>query len=117
MNVKVVFDSWIGYTAKRASNIATGENMSSSENEEVSRLKSGLENLISEWEGQVKEFRRLSLAATDSSERSRMRAKADTKHYSLQELKLVLEEYDENEKSESNNCTWPSLGMILGSKK
>lgn len=89
--------------------------MSSSENNEAPTLKTLLETLIDDWDAQVKEFRRLSLDTEDPIERTRMRAKADTKHYSLQELRLVLEEHDEN--SQSTDRTWPNLGMILGSAK
>lgn len=80
-------------------------------------LKERILVLVEEWDEQVKEFRRLSLAAEDPSERSRMRAKADTKHYSRQELLLILEEAEEDEKLEASKATWPGLSGVINSIK
>lgn len=88
---------------------------SAPENKEPSSLKELVEELIADWDAQVKEFRRLSLDTNDPSERSRMRAKADTKHYSRQELIRVLEEAEENEAMKTSNDTWPGLSGILSS--
>ena len=50
--------------------------------------------LMDDWYEQVKEFRRLSLAAEDPVEVTRMRAKADTLRYRQQEILLLIEEMD-----------------------
>lgn len=71
--------------------------------------------LMDEWYEQVKEFRRLSLEATDPVEVSRMRAKADTLRYRQGELKILVEEMDEleEEKKASKPYEWPGLNGIF----
>jgi hypothetical protein len=71
--------------------------------------------LMDDWYEQVKEFRRLSLEATDPVERTRMRAKADTLRYRQGELKILVEEMDEieEEKKSGNPYEWPGLNGIF----
>lgn len=54
-----------------------------------------LEALFDEWERRIIDFRKQSLAATDKSEISRLRGKADTLTYARAELMNVLEELNE----------------------
>lgn len=54
-----------------------------------------LEALFDEWERRIIDFRKQSLAATDKSEISRLRGKADTLTYARAELMNVLEELSE----------------------
>lgn len=54
-----------------------------------------VEALFDEWERRIIDFRKQSLAATDKSEISRLRGKADTLTYARAELMNVLEELDE----------------------
>lgn len=76
-----------------------------------------LVELMDEWYEQVKEFRRLSLEATDPVEISRMRAKADTLRYRQGQLKILIEEMDEmtEEKKDSSPYEWPGLNGIFNS--
>ena len=71
--------------------------------------------LMDEWYEQVKEFRRLSLEATDPVEISRMRAKADTLRYRQGQLKILIEEMDEmaEEKNAATPYEWPGLNGIF----
>lgn len=82
-------------------------------------LAERMKEMASEWHDQVKEFRRLSLEATDPVEVTRMRAKADTLHYSQRELLLVIEQFEEDEEElqSSHRYQWPGLGNILNAKK
>lgn len=85
--------------------------------EQTLSLKEAVEKLIEEWDGRVQEFQRISLIAEGYSERSRMRAKADTLERSRQELILALEEDSEAKTSETDKTTWPSLSGIINSAK
>lgn len=73
--------------------------------------------LMDDWYEQVKEFRRLSMEATDPVERTRMRAKADTLRYRQGELKILVEEMDEIAEGQGLVKTheWPGLNGIFRS--
>jgi predicted nucleic acid-binding Zn-ribbon protein len=61
-----------------------------------------LESLFDEWERRIISFRDNSMAATDPTEVTRLRAKADTLSYARAELMNTLEEMQENqEKNQS----------------
>lgn len=61
----------------------------------VERYAPAMEALFDEWERRIIDFRDQSLAATDRSEISRLRGKADTLTYARAELMNTLEEMDE----------------------
>lgn len=79
-------------------------------------LHQEITRLIEEWGEQVKEFRRLSLAAEGRAEVSRFRAKADTLHYSRQELMLALEEAELQEEENQEKHSWPGLNGVVNSR-
>lgn len=85
-------------------------------NESIGELyRRSLTELTADWAEQVKEFRRLSLEATDPIEQTRMRAKADTLHYRYREIMGLLEEMDSiiEERKTNNPSEWPGLSGVL----
>jgi hypothetical protein len=87
--------------------------MSTAEANASSGLKTQIENLISEWDLQVSEFRRLSLAGEGYTEVTRMRAKADTLAHSRNELANILNALESEKEKEQESLTWPGLRGIL----